>query len=109
MTHLTMSDARKQMHCQHSNQFEAYQVEREPIVGEDNDKKHHIHTKVQHVCQELQIEDIHSLHDKTDKTRLSHCEISLHKHLHTDKIHQAYLPCSPICPQNGCLSMIGHT
>jgi len=37
-------------------------VQRQAVVGEDNDEEDQVDTQVQHVCEQLQVKDIHALH-----------------------------------------------
>lgn len=44
-------------------------MEWKPIVGEDDDKEDQVNTEMQHVCQELKIEYVHSLQSNTADIR----------------------------------------
>lgn len=46
-------------------------MEWKPIVGEDDDKEDQVDTEVQHVCQELEIEDVHSLQSNIADIRVA--------------------------------------
>lgn len=41
--------------------LQAHQVKGQAIVAEDDDEEHKVDTQVQHVCHELQVEDIDAL------------------------------------------------